>query len=51
MKAEGMPAAVPQTVITEVPGPISKASTKELSNVFDARAVHFVVNYEKSSGN
>ncbi|KAL8352595.1 hypothetical protein RB601_002759 [Gaeumannomyces tritici] len=51
MKAEGMPAAVAQTVITEVPGPLSKASTKELNSVFDARAVHFVVDYEKSSGN
>ncbi|PWI69178.1 hypothetical protein PCL_01563 [Purpureocillium lilacinum] len=35
----------------DVPGPVSKAASNKLSNVFDARAVHFVVNYEKSSGN
>jgi len=38
-------------VATEVPGPISKASAKQLHEVFDARAVHFVVDYDKSQGN
>lgn len=37
-------------VTTQVPGPVSQATVKELNDVFDARAVHFVVDYEKSSG-
>lgn len=38
-------------VETEVPGPLSKAAAKKLDAVFDARAVHFVVDYDKSQGN
>jgi 4-aminobutyrate aminotransferase/(S)-3-amino-2-methylpropionate transaminase len=37
-------------VAVQVPGPLSKASAKKLDAYFDARAVHFVVDYEKSSG-
>ena len=39
------------SVSTEVPGPQSTAASKKLNEVFDSRAVHFVVDYEKSSGN
>ncbi|POR38344.1 Uncharacterized protein TPAR_01471 [Tolypocladium paradoxum] len=46
-----MPDALRQSVITEVPGPLSKATSKKLDLIFDARAVHFVTDYEKSSGN
>lgn len=38
-------------VATAVPGPISQAATSKLDAAFDARAVHFVVDYDKSSGN
>lgn len=40
-----------KSVVTEVPGPQSKAEVKKLGVFFDSRAVHFVVDYEKSSGN
>lgn len=46
-----MPAIIEVPVNTEVPGPLSKASAKKLDAVFDSRAVHFVVDYDKSSGN
>ncbi|KXJ95088.1 4-aminobutyrate aminotransferase [Microdochium bolleyi] len=46
-----MPGVVLPEVTTQVPGPISKASAKKLHEVFDARAVHFVVDYDKSEGN
>lgn len=46
-----MPSFVEHSVTTEVPGPMSKASQKKLDTVFDARAVHFVVDYEKSHDN
>lgn len=47
-----MPSRVEESsVATEVPGPISKAASKKLDAAFDSRAVHFVVDYEKSSGN
>ncbi|KAH7035775.1 aminotransferase class-III [Microdochium trichocladiopsis] len=46
-----MPGAVLPEVATQIPGPISKASAKKLDEVFDARAVHFVVDYDKSEGN
>ncbi|KAJ0279026.1 hypothetical protein CBS470a_009471 [Colletotrichum nupharicola] len=46
-----MPSFVEHSVTTEVPGPMSKASQKKLDAVFDARAVHFVVDYEKSHDN
>lgn len=46
-----MPAVLEQSVTTSVPGPISKASAKKLDAVFDSRAVHFVVDYDKSEGN
>lgn len=37
-------------VITQVPGPVSKATSDQLNTIFDARAVHFVVDYDKSEG-
>lgn len=46
-----MPAVLEQAVSTEIPGPLSKASSKKLDSVFDSRAVHFVVDYDKSEGN
>lgn len=46
-----MPAVIENTVATEVPGPLSKAASKQLDAVFDSRAVHFVVDYDKSEGN
>lgn len=46
-----MPAVIESSVVTEVPGPVSKASSKKLDAFFDARAVHFVVDYDKSEGN
>lgn len=36
--------------INQVPGPVSKATSDKLNTIFDARAVHFVVDYEKSEG-
>lgn len=41
----------PAAVISQVPGPVSKATSEKLNTIFDARAVHFVVDYEKSNGN
>ncbi|KAI9167764.1 aminotransferase class-III [Paramyrothecium foliicola] len=41
---------VAQTLI-QVPGPVSKASAEKIDSVFDARAVHFVTDYDKSEGN
>ncbi|KAF4981557.1 hypothetical protein FZEAL_2666 [Fusarium zealandicum] len=46
-----MPSFVENPVTTEIPGPVSKASAKRLDTIFDARAVHFVVDYNKSQGN
>ncbi|KAH8169236.1 aminotransferase class-III domain-containing protein [Sarocladium implicatum] len=47
-----MPSAIhEQSVVTEVPGPKSKAAAAEIGQVFDSRAIHFVVDYEKSEGN
>lgn len=46
-----MPSFAETTIRTEIPGPISKANTKRLDTIFDARAVHFVVDYNKSEGN
>ena len=40
-----------RSVVTEVPGPQSKAEATKLGTFFDSRAVHFVADYEKSSGN
>lgn len=45
-----MPSALKQSVGIEAPGPRSKAAAKQLGTVWDSRAVHFVVDYEKSSG-
>lgn len=45
-----MPATLMSAVTTEVPGPLSKAACKKLDEVFDARPIHFVVDYDKSSG-
>ncbi|WKT42763.1 Pyridoxal phosphate-dependent transferase, major domain [Fusarium oxysporum f. sp. vasinfectum] len=41
-----MPSFVESPVRTEIPGPVSKASSKRLDAIFDARAVHFVVDYD-----
>ncbi|KAJ4141476.1 4-aminobutyrate transaminase [Fusarium equiseti] len=41
-----MPSFVENAVRTEIPGPVSKASSKRLDTIFDARAVHFVVDYD-----
>ncbi|KAL4726264.1 4-aminobutyrate transaminase [Fusarium chlamydosporum] len=41
-----MPSFVENPVRTEIPGPVSKASSKRLDAIFDARAVHFVVDYD-----
>ncbi|OAA55631.1 4-aminobutyrate aminotransferase [Cordyceps fumosorosea ARSEF 2679] len=38
------------TIIEQVPGPVSKATSDKLNTIFDARAVHFVVDYDKSEG-
>lgn len=38
------------SVSTAVPGPVSQAHAEKLNSVFDARAIHFVVDYKKSSG-
>jgi 4-aminobutyrate aminotransferase/(S)-3-amino-2-methylpropionate transaminase len=46
-----MPSFVENAVRTEIPGPVSKASSKDLDTIFDARAVHFVVDYDKSHDN
>lgn len=46
-----MPAILDNAVVTEVPGPMTKAMSKKLDTVFDSRAIHFVVDYEKSKGN
>lgn len=47
-----MPSFVEATApVTEIPGPLSKATTKKLDSIWDARAVHFVVDYDKSDGN
>lgn len=43
--------AVLESVTTAVPGPASKAAAKKLDTIFDSRAVHFVVDYDKSEGN
>lgn len=40
----------PISVEIQTPGPESQAAAKQLDAVWDARAVHFVVDYEKSSG-
>lgn len=40
-----------KSVVTEVPGPQSKAEAEKLGVFFDSRAVHFVADYDKSSGN
>lgn len=40
-----------KSVVTDVPGPKSKAEVKKLGGFFDSRAVQFVVDYNKSSGN
>lgn len=45
-----MPGTI-STVTTEVPGPKSKVLAKQLDYLFDARTVHFVADYVKSSGN
>lgn len=35
----------------EIPGPVSKQGSSKLNTVWDARAVHFVVDYDQSEGN
>ncbi|OAQ65443.2 aminotransferase class-III [Pochonia chlamydosporia 170] len=39
------------SVATAVPGPASKQASEQLNTIFDSRAVHFVVDYDKSEGN
>lgn len=39
------------SVATTVPGPASKQASEQLNTIFDSRAVHFVVDYDKSEGN
>ncbi|CAH0051474.1 unnamed protein product [Clonostachys solani] len=46
-----MPAASQHSVVTEVPGPLSKAALRKLDDFFDSRPVHFVVDYDKSEAN
>ena len=46
-----MPGTIEHKVVTEVPGPKSKAAAKNLDGFFDSRAVHFVVDYDNSEGN
>lgn len=46
-----MSSVLQHSVTTEVPGPKSQAALKDLNTVFDSRAAHFVVDYEKSDGN
>lgn len=46
-----MPHTIEHKVTTAIPGPKSQAISNELNSVFDARAIHFVVDYDKSSGN
>jgi hypothetical protein len=50
-KVDNMPGVLEHSVTTEVPGPLSKAAAKKLDAFFDSRAVHFVVDYDKSEGN
>jgi 4-aminobutyrate aminotransferase/(S)-3-amino-2-methylpropionate transaminase len=45
-----MPALLQSSVTTAVPGPLSQRACEKLDKVFDARAIHFVVDYDKSSG-
>lgn len=40
-----------QSVVTEIPGPQSREAARKLDAFFDSRAVHFVVDYDKCSGN
>jgi 4-aminobutyrate aminotransferase / (S)-3-amino-2-methylpropionate transaminase len=47
----GLLIADEKSVKTEVPGPKSKAAVEKLGQVFDSRAVHFVVDYAKSHDN
>jgi 4-aminobutyrate aminotransferase/(S)-3-amino-2-methylpropionate transaminase len=41
---------VAKTLI-QTPGPVSKASSEQIDSVWDARAVYFVTDYDKSEGN
>jgi 4-aminobutyrate aminotransferase/(S)-3-amino-2-methylpropionate transaminase len=41
----------PVVKTTEIPGPESKKAIESLGKVFDSRAVYFVADYEKSTGN
>lgn len=45
-----MSAVLEPSVNTPVPGPVSQSHAEKLHSVFDARAIHFVVDYKKSSG-
>jgi 4-aminobutyrate aminotransferase/(S)-3-amino-2-methylpropionate transaminase len=38
-------------IVTQIPGPKSAEMAQELDAVFDARAVHFVVDYDNSEDN
>ncbi|KAL2017689.1 hypothetical protein VTK56DRAFT_1849 [Thermocarpiscus australiensis] len=39
------------SVITEIPGPKSKAAIAELAKVFDTRSLNMITDYSKSTGN
>lgn len=39
------------TVKTEIPGPVSKESIKDLHEVFDTRSLNMLTDYSKSLGN
>lgn len=45
-----MSPVIQPSVSTQVPGPVSQATAKKLHEVFDARAISFVVDYKKSEG-
>ncbi|KAM3541460.1 hypothetical protein ARSEF1564_005621 [Beauveria bassiana] len=45
-----LPTMTAAAMISQVPGPVSKATSDKLNTIFDARAVHFVVDYDKSEG-
>lgn len=46
-----MPGLITQTQSVQIPGPLPNTAIKKLHTVFNSRAVHFVVDYQKSHGN
>lgn len=39
------------SVMTSIPGPVSKKAIEELDSVFDTRSLNVICDYEKSLGN